>query len=76
MYEDKRNCHGNQKTVYLDRPSLLKHVDNIECETDGEAGRNIVEELFYYGQASGANLWSWVNYLGIGGIEKFDNFGF
>jgi hypothetical protein len=56
MYEDKRNCHGNQKTVYLDRPSLLKHVDNIECETDGEAGRNIVEELFYYGQASGANL--------------------
>jgi hypothetical protein len=74
MYENEGKYQSDQETVYLDGPSLLEHVYDIVGESDGKARGNIIEKLFYFGQAGGADLGSRVNYLGVCRIEEFDGF--
>lgn len=60
----------------MNGPSLLKHIDDIVGESDGKARGNIIEKLFYFGQAGGADLGSRVNQLGVSRVEEFDGFLF
>jgi hypothetical protein len=54
---------------------LLEHVHDVVGESHREAGGNVVEELFYFGDTGGPDQSRWVDYLGVGRVEEFDGFG-